>query len=243
MMNKPAHLPFHLIGWTQNYVQQYNCQGSSHYPAYSIPSHRHSRVLINAEAGGPPARNPLGKRSHGSAMHRHSPSQTLYSKNGMLRRYVYASDDIFNRSASEVYQICDIDFARHHHGHPIQVAYHRKSVYHRNHNDSDVSLYKDPVFDISMASPSGEPPINAFHPIRYVYYSESDQIVRFDGDVTFQALRLASNDSTFFTGRRREKSYQSNPVDYMGSLDNWRNCGMPGYSMHWPNETLVRFHG
>ncbi len=84
------------------------------------------------------------------------------------------------------------------------------------------------------------PPINHFHPIRYVYYSECDQIVKFDSMSTFHAISSATNDTTFFVGRRREKHVDSNETDYMGSLTNWRNCGAPGFSLHWPKETLVR---
>ena len=54
--------------------------------------------------------------------------------------------------------------------------------------------------------------------IQYVYYTECDQIVRYDTPVTLRALSLALNDTTFFTGRRREKSPVTPADDYMGGV-------------------------
>jgi hypothetical protein len=67
-----------------------------------------------------------------------------------------------------------------------------------------------------------------------------DQIVRFDSVDTFRALSAASNSSCFFTGRRKEKERDSDELDYMGKLSQWRECGEPGYSLHWPAEIDVR---
>ena len=61
-----------------------------------------------------------------------------------------------------------------------------------------------------------------FTPLRYIYYTECDQIVKFDDIITFQALSAATNESTFFTGRRREKNRESDPIQYMNDLNNWR---------------------
>ena len=80
-----------------------------------------------------------------------------------------------------------------------------------------------------------------FVPIKYIYFSECDQVVRFDDEMTLQALTAASNETTFFTGRRREKAVDSDPEAYMSNLDNWRNCGAPGYSLHWPRDIHVQF--
>jgi len=38
------------------------------------------------------------------------------------------------------------------------------------------------------------------HSIRYIYYTEADQIVRFDSLLTFNAVKAASNATTFFSG-------------------------------------------
>lgn len=76
-------------------------------------------------------------------------------------------------------------------------------------------------------------------PIKFVYYTECDQILKFDTEQTFLALSAASNDTTFFTGRRKEKNSESNPTDYMGGLTIWRECGIPGYSLSWPKSKHV----
>ena len=77
-------------------------------------------------------------------------------------------------------------------------------------------------------------------PIDLVYFSESDQIVKFDDYTTLRALATASNDTTFFVGRRKTKNHKSNPREYMNSLDSWRNCGVPGFSINWPTTAYVR---
>jgi len=50
----------------------------------------------------------------------------------------------------------------------------------------------------------------------------------------------ASNATTFFVGRRREKTYSSPAAAYMEHLDAWRECGTPGFSLSWPTERVVR---
>ena len=79
-----------------------------------------------------------------------------------------------------------------------------------------------------------------FQPIKFAYYTECDQVVYFDSPQTFQALSAASNATTFFVGRRKEKGRDSNPADYMGTLNQWRECGAPGFSLTWPKEAVVR---
>lgn len=112
----------------------------------------------------------------------------------------------------------------------FNVTDHRQSDLHKFAHSSSVSLRK--------TKDTGE----AVQPLRFVYYTECDQIVRFDSETTFDALSAASNESCFFVGRRRDKVYSSAPEDYMGSLDNYRNCGERGYSMIWPGDKYVR-HG
>jgi hypothetical protein len=102
----------------------------------------------------------------------------------------------------------------------------------------------------SFPSPRGGPinvtfatrsnfPDAGVHPISHVYFTECDQIVRFDSLQTLAALTAASNDSTFFTGRRKEKHVDSVPEDYMTGLNIWRECGVPGYSLTWPRSHYV----
>ncbi len=82
-----------------------------------------------------------------------------------------------------------------------------------------------------------------FTPLKFIYYTECDQIVKFDDLTTFQALSAATNESTFFTGRRREKHRDSEPSQYMSDLNNWRECGSTGYSINWPKSPYVYHEG
>ncbi|KAJ1421024.1 hypothetical protein B484DRAFT_126176 [Ochromonadaceae sp. CCMP2298] len=77
-------------------------------------------------------------------------------------------------------------------------------------------------------------------PIKFIYYTESDQVVRFDSPATLAALSSASNESCFFVGKRREKSRDTDPAQYMSGLNSWRECGVPGYSLSWPKHTHVQ---
>ena len=73
----------------------------------------------------------------------------------------------------------------------------------------------------------------------FVYFSESDQIVRFDNFDTLDAITSASNSTCFFTSRRKGKSGSSIPVEYMEGFSSWRTCGKPGYSLQWPGDKYV----
>lgn len=115
-----------------------------------------------------------------------------------------------------VHSICtDERLEKQHRGGPVNVTFHRKS---RGHGSNTT----------------------AHSPIRFVYYTEMDQIVRFDSLSTLRAISKASNDSCFFVGRRREKDRDSSPLEYMGALNSWRECGEPGYSFSWPADPVVR---
>ena len=99
-----------------------------------------------------------------------------------------------------------------------------------------------------------------FHPLKFVYYTEcgtthpltthspprdpyscccADQVVRFDEEGTLAALSAASNSTCFFVGRRKEKKVDADPASYMDGLGNWRECGVPGFSLTWPRDTHV----
>ena len=115
-----------------------------------------------------------------------------------------------------VFSICtDERLEKQHRGGPVNVTYHRKSRGHTSNTTTHA-------------------------PIRFVYYTEMDQIVRFDSLSTLRAISKASNDSCFFVGRRREKDRDSSPLEYMGALNSWRECGEPGYSFSWPADPVVR---
>lgn len=74
-------------------------------------------------------------------------------------------------------------------------------------------------------------------PIKYVYYTEGDQLVRFrdelvQDDITTSSLFGISsvlNETLYIVGRRREKARDSSAVEYMGGLDDGRSCGLGSY--------------
>lgn len=112
------------------------------------------------------------------------------------------------------YEICAPNSFPKPHGSPIKVTY-----------------VKNPnLFVRNSTSP----------PIRFVYYTECDQIVKFDSWTTFTAISAALNETTLFSGRRKEKNAQSDPEDYMGMLNLWRECGTPGYTITWPKSHHVQ---
>ena len=202
-MNKPAHLPFHLIGWTQSYVRDYNCLGYSMYPNATSSKALGHRLLSGARSlrhamtggggggggGGGDHNGHNGHNGHKKRLH------SIWANHGTKP---YASENIFDAD-SDAFGLCNVDFSKHHHGDPIIASYHRKALLHQ----TDLELANNTDFDRSRDGLIEGRPINFFHPIRYVYYSECDQIVKFDSMATLHALTVASNDTTFFVGRRR----------------------------------------
>jgi hypothetical protein len=180
-MNKPSHLPFHLIAWGQSYIKHYNC-----YRFYdrSIKELDHNKGFLI----------------------------------GMV--------DQTKVPTSEAYQICEQHSFPAPKGGPINVVYSQKA-------DNEESLFS-PKYYLEKNQSS-------FVPLQYVYYTECDQIVKYDDMVTFTALSAATNESCFITGRRREKSVDSEPADYLGALNNWRECGSVGYSVSWPKSNIIYY--
>ena len=221
-MGKPAHLPFHLLSWGQLYVQENNCKNMNDFPLSSGPAIATKDANISLSEL---VSNGIQSISN---LITSSVSRRLFDKSNL------AADRKHSRDS---YLICTDNLLKRHHGTPHEVARHRKASYYNNiHNISKegfVEYYK---------LPSTNPVHHSVpHPINFVYYTECDQIVRFDSLSTFRALSAASNDTTFFTGRRREKRVDSDAEAYMDNLDNWRNCGESGYSLRWPRDTEVFF--
>ena len=84
--------------------------------------------------------------------------------------------------------------------------------------------------------------------IQFVYYTESDQILRIPDANTLAALTAVSNESCFFFPRRREKQLEVTHVKaideevqrYMEGLHGGRSCGGVGYAITWPNSSHVQ---
>ena len=145
------------------------------------------------------------------------------------------TEERFKKDA-ELYTICsDERLEKQHKGGPVNVTYHSKPSFREGHGHAAVSVNSNSTPDGTNSRIR-----SANYPIRFVYYTEMDQVVRFDSLNTLRALSKASNESCFFVGRRKEKNRDSIAEEYMGTLDSWRECGEPGYSMSWPNDHIVR---
>ena len=71
--------------------------------------------------------------------------------------------------------------------------------------------------------------------IKYLYYTESDQIVKFKDFHIRDAVISATNITTMLIGRRLEKEWKSTPKDYMSNLTATRAvCGVGLYALDWP---------
>lgn len=76
--------------------------------------------------------------------------------------------------------------------------------------------------------------------IKYLYYTESDQIVKFRDNHVRDAVIGATNITTMIVGRRLEKDWQSAPGAYMQGLVPTRAvCGEPFYVMEWPTSQYI----
>jgi hypothetical protein len=78
--------------------------------------------------------------------------------------------------------------------------------------------------------------------ITHIYYTEADQILRFEDDEALEATLAASNATTYFLGRRKEKWTASDPREYMNSLSKGRECGRVGeeYLLNWPTSNQIQ---
>lgn len=226
-MAAPSNLPFHLLAWGQQYVKGRNCQ-------------RFYKPQIIDEGGKPGVHTVGGTGGLAEAGVRRGLSRKKgagdldqQQDNRIDERLIPNETDSSNANwDGGVYEICRAGGVARSHGGPVNVTYIR-----RNHYGSGGWANYSAN---SNSSSSRHPQQQHVHPIRFVYFSESDQVVSFDSDETLRALSAASNESCFFTGRRREKAVDSEPADYMGGLTSWRNCGAPGYSLHWPRDVHVR---
>jgi len=87
-------------------------------------------------------------------------------------------------------------------------------------------------------------------PIKYVYYTEGDQVVRFrderikDGIAgephavltnSLAGISSVLNETLYILGRRRQKARDSPAVEYMDGLDDGRSCGQGSYYYYSQN--------
>lgn len=229
-MGRPSNLPFHLLAWGQQHVRERNCR------RFFGPVNDTAGTAGNSSGGASVTSIPIQRRLAGRKPDAAAEEEDQYEDDRIDARLVPGEEDGAAAWDGGVFEICRPGAVARPHGGPLNVTYVRRNSHssgssHSVHSDSSTS-----------SGLGGSKPRAQYQtPIRFVYFTESDQIVSFDTVDTLRALSAASNDSCFFTGRRREKAADSDPTDYMGSLDNWRNCGAPGYSLHWPRDVHVKF--
>jgi hypothetical protein len=102
-------------------------------------------------------------------------------------------------------------------GTPVNVTYHRPSdVYLQQTSKSRTTTKKIErmIFENgrTQTETKGE---NINVPFKYIYYTESDQILRYGSPTAMEMLVSATNETTLLAGRRRNKDVMSNASEYM----------------------------
>jgi len=246
-MGKPANLPFHMLAWGQQYVRVHNCH--SFYAAEnsaSVDSVKgralgvvQGRQLSSGGTGADASVAGVNTTEHKNA--------TVATRGGVSQMHIdYFNGNTerkldFNRLPNkDVYEICAPGAITVPVGGPINVVYLKKFDIGKHKAHKGMSRSSNNTHTGQSAHGGVNNTIHHAPAIKYVYFTESDQVVRFDTFETLRALTAASNETTFFVGKRREKARDSDPVDYMGSLNIWRECGVGGYSISWPKDHMVR---
>ena len=266
-MPKPAHLPFHLLAWGQQYVRVHNC-----YQFYT-----HDKTTMNTSTTSTDTSTTMNIPSVekntqinitlivNTTSSIPTTTTTIPSRGGATQQQLDYFDptkiqalDITRIPKSDLFDICYPGAITSSYNGPIKVVYLKKfdvgrHRIHRYHSSNNIANKNNTSISTtistnnntaSSSSSSSSSSINLQkHPypvIKYVYFTESDQIVYYDSFTTLYALSAASNDSMFIVGKRREKNRESNPEEYMSALNNWRECGTPGYSLTWPKSNLIQ---
>ena len=298
-MNKPAHLPFHLLAWGQQYVRVHNCYnfyadhtaatgggGGSSGSIISASStvrqgviERGKRILqeneSNFDSNNTTAAQNASESKSDQAINSNSTIKvnsnigSVHKSGATAAQIEYFNADHVHKLDSslipaankDAFEICAAGAIITSVGGPVKVVYLKKfdigpakmrivragtavAGVDNNNNSSTTGGSGNgnghQLSSISVATNGTTITLKHYPAIKYVYFTESDQVVRFDTLNTLHALTAASNDTTFFVGKRREKARDSDPADYMGALNSWRECGVPGYSLSWPKDKLVR---
>ena len=199
----------------------------------------------------------VASRSNGSAVMRNDTHSILHHRgkqawdawNNIIRKRSINMEEVpVNDTAFDICRPNSIAASR---GGPVDLVYMKKIdpwIFNTDTADRDESGSKVVDGGINEGKKDKESTVRGgkrrafigFVPKKFVYFTECDQIVRFDSWDTLQALTAASNESTFFVGRRREKARDTDPYDYMGSLNIMRQCGVTGYSLTWPLDPFVQ---
>lgn len=223
-LSKPAHLPFHLLVWGQYFVKTHNCR-----PFFNDSVSPQNITTINSATSGGSNRR-LGNADNSEDISRYLRAKPQarghHNSEAQLDAEITAKIDFSLVPDIDLYEICQASSIQASWGGPFNVSYMKKTD----------EVFMEESYQQKSEAKEGA---SVFHPLKFVYYTECDQIVRFDDEMTLQALSAASNNTCFFVGRRKEKRVDADPSNYMDGLGNWRECGVPGFSLTWPRDIHV----
>ena len=219
-MERPSNLPFHLLAWGQQFIRKHNCQTAKPHAAAAdkIKSVQDSDTNVY-EICDDTAEFLAGQHNGG-------PVEPQYLMN--FRSFPHVLEDTV-----PVLPLDAPDAAT------ASAAAASRKLSSAAAAAADKDTHKDKSKDRGVGGHNNNK--HALRkPIRFVYYTEMDQVLRFDSLQTLQAISTAANSSCFFSGRRREKDKDSSATDYMGQLTSWRECGEYGYGFTFPTDHIVQ---
>ena len=197
-VNKNANLPFHLLSWGQHFVRKHNCE-------FLLKDNHTAHSHIK--------RNPSSILSHSRPVQGQSKSE--HRKDYLVDRY--APDNV-------LLQICEKKGIATAKGTPVNVTYHHPSdVYLQRTSKSETTVHEieytvDEKGKITKKTKNENNNLRVkFHNVsfKYIYYTESDQILKYGSPTAMEMLVSATNETTLLAGRRRNKDAMSNASEYM----------------------------
>ena len=211
-VNKNANLPFHLLSWGQHFVRKHNCE--------FLSKGNHSHTLHSHINRQPPIPIPIPisiSAVRQSKSGSESKLRDAREKLDQMKDYMIDQLGI----NSDLMRICEKKGIATPKGTPVNVTYYRASDAYLQQTgkletiikeikytvDENTKITKNEKSNIGMKFKN--------IPIKYIYYTESDQIVRYGSPLTMEMLVSATNESTLLSGRRRNKDIQSTATEYM----------------------------
>lgn len=220
---KPVHLIFHLLVWGQHYVKIHNCLRFAR--PHQSPS------------------NSTSQRSHPQYNVRGLQEKKGWWK-GKLKKLHFEEHslpplEVGLSGGDGAFDICRSG--------SIQSSYYALTALNVSYSSlsNPIPRRNQRRDDDSQLPSIGGAVVHPVHstPIKYVYFTEGDQLVRFrderikDDIPTTSSSSSSSligissvlNETLYIIGRRREKARDSSAVEYMGELDDGRSCGLGSY--------------
>jgi hypothetical protein len=218
---KSAHLPFNLLAWGQHYIKKNNCK--QFYEPINSVENKNNRFLLFTSHNNNNAIKFQNSTSIISKNNNHKHKNKQKNKQDIATINIY-NNYIINTNLipnNTLFEICYPNSIHNSYGTPFNVTYmfnpDKVDVEFFNLNITNSNLKENNDIYLQNKSDNNNNFSNENNNlIKFVYYTESDQILKFDSDLTLDVLSSISNETTFFTGRRKEKNRDSDPKDYLG---------------------------